>query len=125
MVIKWISSEIGFGAFSKRAIEKGELVGRYTGVVTMTPKSSDYAWTYQSRYFNGARRGTSIVTDSSAKGNYLRFVNHKEKDYNSQVYFVPINGVWNTIYVALEHIERGDEITTHYGSNYFAVRNSK
>ena len=122
MVIKWVSPELGFGVFAKRLIKQSELVGRYTGIVTRTPESSDYAWSYQSRYFNGARRGTSIATDGGTQGNYLRFVNHVDKDFNSQAYFLPIDGIWHTVYIAKRDIQPGEQITVHYGSNYFSSR---
>ncbi|KAJ3320549.1 hypothetical protein HDV06_005172 [Boothiomyces sp. JEL0866] len=118
--IKWSSIETGFGLYAKQDIPANQVIGLYTGVVTANSDNTDYEWEYQTDEIDDEE--VSIGINALKYGNYLRFANHVGDDSNSKPEFVPHNGLWHVLYVAVKDIKKGEEITTDYGEAYFASR---
>ncbi|KAJ3270759.1 hypothetical protein HDV01_007451 [Terramyces sp. JEL0728] len=117
--VKWASPETGFGLFAKRDIPAKQVIGMYAGELTAYSWNTDYEWEYQSKIMDD--EPVRIGINGLKYGNYLRFVNHAE-EYNTNVEYVPRNGLWHVLYVAGRDIGKDQELTTNYGDNYFSTR---
>src|SRR5581483_9053241 len=101
-------SKSGLGLFACVPIKKGQFIVRYSGRKIPTDSADDL----DTRYL--FEINTRWTIDGSARRNRARYINHSCRP-NAEVYFVK-----HVIKVrALKNIKAGDEITYHYGRNYF------
>ncbi|OGB85891.1 hypothetical protein A3J41_00675 [candidate division TM6 bacterium RIFCSPHIGHO2_12_FULL_38_8] len=124
MYLKWVSDEVGYGAFAKRDIAKEEFLGVYAGELRLMNQAGrasieecTYAWEYPAQ----ASDGTQFCIDPKYMGNEMRFVNHNDHP-NATNIDVLINGIIYKCYVALQDIAQDAEITVDYGNGYWQVR---
>jgi uncharacterized protein len=101
-------SKSGLGLFTRVPIKKGRFIIRYTGKKIPTKLTDDL----DTRYLFEINERWTI--DGSNRRNRARYINHACRP-NAEVYFVK-----HVIKVrAIKNIKPGDEITYHYGRNYF------
>jgi uncharacterized protein len=101
-------SKAGLGLFAQVPIKKGQFIIRYTGrkIRTETTENLD------TRYLFEINERWTI--DGASRRNRARYINHSCRP-NAEVYFVK-----HMIKIrATKNIKPGDEITYHYGRNYF------
>ena len=101
-------SKAGLGLFACVPIKKGQFIIRYSGRRIRTDTADDL----DTRYL--FEINTHWTIDGSNRRNRARYINHACRP-NAEVYFVK-----HEIKVrAIKNIKPGDEITYHYGRNYF------
>src|ERR1700704_2919445 len=101
-------SKAGLGLFARVAIKKGQFIIRYIGREIRTQTTEDL----DTRYLFEVNERWTI--DGSNRRNRARYINHSCRP-NAEVYFVKL-----VIKIrAIKSIKPGDEITYHYGRNYF------
>ncbi len=101
-------SKAGLGLFTRVPIKKGQFIVRYGGRKIRTDTADDL----DTRYLFEVN--TRWTIDGSNRRNRARYINHACRP-NAEVYFVK-----HVIKVrAIKNIKPGDEITYHYGRNYF------
>jgi uncharacterized protein len=101
-------SKAGLGLFARVPIKKGRFIIRYTGrkIRTETADELDTRYLFEIN--------TRWTIDGSNRRNRARYINHSCRP-NAEVYFVK-----HVIKIrAIKNIKTGDEITYHYGRNYF------
>jgi SET domain-containing protein len=101
-------AKAGLGLFTRVPIKKGQFIIRYTGKKIPTKITDDL----DTRYLFEINERWTI--DGSNRRNRARYINHACRP-NAEVYFVK-----HVIKIrAIKNIKPGDEITYHYGRNYF------
>jgi SET domain-containing protein len=101
-------SKTGLGLFTCVAIKKGQFIIRYNGR-KLTTEQADRL---DNRYLFEVNARWTI--DGSNRRNRARYINHACRP-NAEVYFVK-----HAIKIrAIKNIKPGDEITYHYGRDYF------
>ena len=101
-------AKAGLGLFACVAIKKGQFIVRYTGRKMRTEAADEL----DTRYLFEINSRWTI--DGSSRKNRARYINHSCRP-NAEVYFVK-----HVIKIrAIKNIKPGDEITYHYGRNYF------
>jgi uncharacterized protein len=101
-------SKTGLGLFACVAIKKGQFIIRYNGR-KLTTEQADRL---DNRYLFEVNARWTI--DGSNRRNRARYINHACRP-NAVVYFVK-----HAIKIrAIKNIKPGDEITYHYGRDYF------
>ena len=101
-------SKAGLGLFARVAIKKGQFIVRYSG----RKISTEVADQLDTRYLFEVNSRWTI--DGSSRRNRARYINHSCRP-NAEVYFVK-----HVIKIrAIKNIKPGDEITYHYGRDYF------
>jgi SET domain-containing protein len=101
-------SKAGLGLFTRVPIKKGQFILRYSGRKIRTETADDL----DTRYL--FEINTRWTIDGSNRRNRARYINHSCRP-NAEAYFVK-----HAIKVrAIKNIKPGDEITYHYGRNYF------
>jgi SET domain-containing protein len=101
-------SKAGLGLFARVPIKKGRFIIRYAGrkIRTETADELDTRYLFEIN--------TRWTIDGSNRRNRARYINHSCRP-NAEVYFVK-----HVIKIrAIKNIKPGDEITYHYGRNYF------
>jgi uncharacterized protein len=101
-------SKTGLGLFARVAIKKGQFIIRYNGR-KLTTEQADRL---DNRYLFEVNARWTI--DGSNRRNRARYINHACRP-NAEVYFIK-----HVIKIrAIKNIKPGDEITYHYGRDYF------
>jgi SET domain-containing protein len=101
-------SKTGLGLFACVSIKKGQFIIRYNGK-KLTTEQADRL---DNRYLFEVNARWTI--DGSDRRNRARYINHACRP-NAEVYFVK-----HVIKIrAIKNIKPGDEITYHYGRDYF------
>ena len=101
-------SKSGLGLFARAPIKKGQFIIRYRGKKIRTEDTEEL----DTRYLFEINNRWTI--DGSSRSNRARYINHACRP-NAEVYFVKhVIKIW-----AIKNIKPGDEITYHYGRNYF------
>jgi uncharacterized protein len=103
-------SRAGLGLFTRVPIRRGLFIVRYSGRKIRTETADDL----DTRYLFEINSRWTI--DGATRRNRARYINHSCRP-NAEVYFVA-----HAIKIrAMKNIKPGDEITYHYGRNYFAA----
>jgi uncharacterized protein len=101
-------SKAGLGLFARVPIKKGQFIVRYSGRKISTEATDNL----DTRYLFEINNRWTI--DGSSRRNRARYINHSCRP-NAEAYFVK-----HVIKIrAIKNIKPGDEITYHYGRNYF------
>jgi uncharacterized protein len=101
-------SKAGLGLFTRVPIRKGQFIIRYRGRKIRTETADDL----DTRYLFEVN--TRWTIDGATRRNTARYINHSCRP-NAEVYFIK-----HVIRIrAIKNIKAGDEITYHYGRNYF------
>jgi len=123
--IQFIDQHKGFGLFAFKEIKQNDVIGVYTGLITMElgKKMFDTKYLFHitsiKHPYTGAK--ADLYIDARAAGNQLRFVNH-DSDPNCEAIYVPYNNMWNVVFVAKRNIAVNEEITISYGKSFKSVR---
>jgi len=123
--IQFVDRQKGFGLFAFKPIKQNDVIGIYTGLISMELGKK----LFDSRYlfhitsikhpYTGAK--AELYIDARAAGNQLRFVNH-DSDPNCEAIYVPHNNMFNVIFVAKRDIPVNEEITISYGKSFKSIR---
>src|SRR5712671_7881147 len=98
----------GLGLFARAPIKKGQFIIRYRGKKIRTEDTESL----DTRYLFEINNRWTI--DGSGRSNRARYINHACRP-NAEVYFVK-----HAIKIrAIKNMKPGDEITYHYGRDYF------
>lgn len=108
VVVKRASKGAGLGLFAEEPIEKGEYIIDYVGEILPNAQCEYNLGKYLFEV------GEYFTVDGSARENIARYINHSCKP-NAEV---EIEQGEINIY-AIKNIESGEEITYHYGKDYF------
>src|SRR5215470_13596901 len=101
-------SKAGLGLFARVPVKKGQFIVRYSGRKITT----EVADRLDTRYLFEVNSRWTI--DGASRRNRARYINHSCRP-NAEVYFVK-----HMIKIrAIKNIKPGDEITYHYGRDYF------
>jgi SET domain-containing protein len=101
-------SKAGLGLFARVPIRRGQFIVRYSGRKIPTEAADEL----DTRYLFELNARWTI--DGASRKNRGRYINHSCRP-NAEVYFVR-----HVIKIrAIKNIKPGDEITYHYGRNYF------
>jgi SET domain-containing protein len=101
-------TKAGLGLFAAVPIKKGQFIIRYSG----RKIRAEIADELDTRYLFEINSRWTI--DGSSRRNLARYINHSCRP-NAEVYFVK-----HAIKIrAIKNIKPGDEITYHYGRDYF------
>ena len=101
-------AKAGLGLFARVPIRKGQFIVRYSGRKIRTETADEL----DTRYLFDVN--TRWTIDGSNRRNLGRYINHACRP-NAETYFVK-----HVIKIrAIKNIKPGDEITYHYGRNYF------
>lgn len=110
--IEFIDDEIGWGLYALCDIEKGGVIGEYTGVVGLVGSGNPYTMFYSPRH-------EDLIIDATFFGNETRYINHSE-DYNCEFGFTrSSDGLDHRLFVATRDIPKGHQILTDYGPKYW------
>ncbi|ORX54295.1 SET domain-containing protein [Piromyces finnis] len=123
--IQFVDQHKGFGLFASKSIKQNDVIGIYTGLISMELGKK----LFDSRYlfhitsvkhpYTGAK--ADLYIDARVAGNQLRFVNH-DPNPNCEAIYVPHDNMWNVIFVAKRDIQVNEEITISYGKSFKSVR---
>jgi uncharacterized protein len=103
-------SKAGLGLFTSVPIKKGQFIVRYRGRKIPTEIADDIG----NRYL--FEINTRWTIDGSSRKNRARYINHSCRP-NAEAYVIG-----HAIKIrAIKNIKPGDEITYHYGRNYFVA----
>jgi len=123
--IQFIDQHKGYGLFAFKEIKQNDVIGVYTGLISMElgKKIYDTRYLYHITSIKHPHTGAKadLYIDARAAGNQLRFVNHDDNP-NCEAIYVPHNNMWNVVFVAKRDIAINEEITISYGKSYKSVR---
>ncbi len=119
--IHWIHESIGYGAFAEKPIKKYRFIGEYVGLVRKKQKKIDEENAYTFEYTVGESLETAYTIDAKTSGNYIRFLNHKEKG-NCDSLLIFHENQMRIIVRSNRDIAEGEQLTYDYGSEYWERR---
>lgn len=119
--VKFIDDKIGYGLFANSDIEKGALIGEYTGIIldSSSLKDSTWAWSYPIHLYKDRLPKSSL--DAKNAGGAMRFANDNT-DPNAGVEYIFLDGLVRILYVAKVDIKKEEQIFVSYGSGYWENR---
>ncbi len=122
--LQYIDEQIGHGAFADEDIEKGEMIGEYTGIIIERTQSKDadvsYGWCLVAPEYQRDSAQLFFV-DARKSGNFTRFINHSFYP-NIDAVIVYFNEEWHMVYVAAKPIKKGEQLLVNYGMGYWRSR---
>jgi hypothetical protein len=107
---------VGFGLFASQALDAGQLIGEYTGLVCLLDDVEE-----RGAYAYEAWPGSPVAIDACTAGNHTRFVNHAPTP-NLDVLQCVVAGTWHVFYAARRAIAEGEELFVDYGDDYWRRR---
>lgn len=119
LLVKKVDEEVGLGLFSVSQIEKGDPIVPYLGVV----RKKRFFWkeTEYSLRFPFFSFFSPFFVDSKEWGSKARFINHSENP-NGEFVLAWQQGVFVPFIRSLRHIHQKEQITIHYGKDYWRNR---
>lgn len=124
--IKFVDDHMGDGLFALKEFKKNEVVGQYSGRISLLPSSDlredgnvtgrdvmEYVFEFPDTPF------CAYGVDAATDGNFTRFINHatgKEANLSSVEFFY--DGMCRVIFIADKHISAGSQFFYDYGDNY-------
>lgn len=118
LVLSWLNDQLGYGVFAGEEIVPGTIVGFYAGEVIKNGARAP------NNYLFGYRTSeclTDFTIDAEKKGNITRFINHAHIP-NIVVIPVMIGGLLHWFFSVFRKIEKGEQLTIHYGKSYWSAR---
>lgn len=120
VILRWIDASLGWGVFAARSFRAKEFVAEYTGVLRKW-KKSDAKNGYCFEYVYESGRPTSFVIDAREKAGIARYINHSETG-NLEPKLATFGWLTHVILVTKRPIEKGEQLSYHYGPAYWAKR---
>lgn len=118
VIVRFVDDEVGFGVFASQRIPACAFVGEYTGVVQERKKQHLKDKYYCIRYPTWVMGKRHFVIDAERKGNFTRFINHSTHP-NLSLQSVLWKGMPRMIFVAMEEINCGEQLTFDYGNVFW------
>ncbi|KAL3094561.1 hypothetical protein niasHS_005231 [Heterodera schachtii] len=119
-----------FSLYAAESISRGEMIGEYLGEVSLEDESENFDYTFSvpiDKYNSGFDEKDFALVDASRRGNHTAIANHSCSPSAEPVYYYvqdadaelmhPTIGIF-----AKRKIYPGEEITIHYGMDYWAKR---
>ncbi|KAJ8110613.1 hypothetical protein OPT61_g6586 [Boeremia exigua] len=116
--LRWISDDLGVGAYARQAIKKDTIIAEYVGEIVHT---EDFFSHYQFDIGNDANTTFAII-DALRTGNWTRFINHACQS-NTEFSLVRVGQGLRCVVTAEQYIRKGAEVTVHYGDEFWKSRN--
>lgn len=120
-----LAPPFGQGVLAMNAVSRGECLTEYLGKVSFQhPRFFVGSTTYVMEYPLPGIFGFQWIIDARCFGNIARFINHsREPNAQVEVFF---DGVLPRLAIlALSDIQAGEQITIHYGSEYWRERDEQ
>lgn len=119
--IRWVHPSVGYGLFAEEPLKKDHYVGEYTGIVRRNDRRyfepmNNYCYEYPVP----DEIGRNYVIDATS-GCLTRFINHSSKP-NLKPLHVYWEGFYHLIFLALQEIAVGDQLSFDYGESYWYIR---
>jgi len=115
--IRWISREIGFGAFATKDISEDTIVGEYVGEIKCSLRNSikhnPFCFHYPTKFFSWKY----YIIDAFHYGNEFRFLNHSDTPNLTRKWVIDRN-ILHLVFVANEDIPAHRELTFDYGKHF-------
>lgn len=121
--VKWISPDVGYGLFARKAYAQNSVIGCYTGYLTSDVVDQEYAF----EWVDTSYRKACLAIDGSKMGNATRFMNHaptridEQKNTKCNVSTVAVfyNGLPYIIFIADRVIAPKEQLCYDYGDGYW------
>lgn len=121
LTIKWISEELGYGAFTNIDLKSGDFIGEFTGKVRRLyrrkPDHNEYCFHYPTKLWSLKY----TVIDALEEGNEMRFINHSDHP-NLQPICLCERNLLHVVFVAKTDIKAGSQLTYDYGKDFWKHR---
>ncbi len=114
VAIRFIDQEVGLGVFTMQRIPPCSYVGEYTGIVRERKRKHLKNKVYCVRYGAWQLGRQKFIIDAEKGGNFARFINHSATP-NLSLQSVYWRGMPRMIFIALQEIEEGAQLTFDYG----------
>lgn len=116
--IRHVDNEVGYGVFAEQRIPPCGYLGEYTGCIQQKASKLLKDKQYCVRYsvWNITRKNFTV--DAEKRGNFTRFINHSANP-NLGLQSVYWKGIPRMIFVALQEILPGTQLTFDYGSYFW------
>lgn len=121
VVVRFIEEDIGYGVFCLQDIKRGDFIGEYVGLLRKRRKRKDQKNSYCFEYLIGETQKTPFTIDAQDMGNFTRFMNHSFSG-NCDPMLIFHGGIMKVILYANQDIQKGSQITYHYGPDYWEER---
>jgi SET domain-containing protein len=116
--VRKVDDEVGDGVFAAKRIAPCAFVGEYTGVIQeRTPKELKNE-RYCLRLTTWEMGKRNFCINASQKGNFTRFINHSANP-NLALHSVYWKELPRMIFIALQEIPEGTQLTFDYGDIYW------
>ncbi len=122
--VRYLNEEIGFGLFAEQKIPACSFVGEYTGIVKEYNKRLMKDKIYCIRYNCWQAGQKRFVIDAETHGNYTRFINHSYEP-NLALQSIYWKGVPRMIFISLQEIREGSQLTFDYGRSFWKEINQQ
>lgn len=126
LYVKKTDNEIGYGLFADKPMQKGNLIGQYTGIVQKASTCDDsnedistgteFAWDYPDE-IPGL---PPLEINAGTAGSIIRFANHSFQP-NLRVEHAVIGNEWMIFFVADVNIEADTQLFCDYGDDYWSA----
>lgn len=118
LYIKFVNDAVGYGVFAENDIDKGIIVGEYTGHAIPVSEVKKII-NHDDSYTIGPTHG--VVVDAKKCGNITRFINHSAKPNLLAVAFKNC-GYPCIVLVTTEPIKKDQQLFFDYGEKYWDGR---
>jgi hypothetical protein len=123
LLVKWIDSDVGYGAFAEEVIPKFTFIGEYVGLVRKRSLFRRNSNTYCFDYPIGDLKSPYVI-DAKDQGNLTRFINHSDHP-NLEPAAAYSEGLLHIILFTKEVIAPGTQLVYDYGEDFWAGRKKK
>lgn len=123
--IKFINDVIGFGAFAKKDLPKGTILGEYVGMIKCLSPKEDEELSDKNGYlfeFTEIEELEDFVLDAKTYGNFIRFLNHarkRTKKENVEALMFCDKEAPHVLYVTKRAVKKGEELRLDYGEDTY------
>lgn len=115
--IRKIDEEIGSGVFAAQRIAPCSYVGEYTGIIQQRKPKELKKEYYCLRLTTWDMGKQNFCINAAPRGNFTRFINHSSKP-NIALHSVYWKGLPRMIFIALQEIREGTQLTFDYGEHF-------
>ncbi|MBB64860.1 MAG: hypothetical protein CMO81_07320 [Waddliaceae bacterium] len=114
MHIRWVSEELGYGAFASRPIRSGAFIGEYVGLVKWYAPFDLNSNAYCFRCPSAPYYWIRYTIDAQNYGNEIRYIKHSNTP-NCESRGVCLNDFFHVCLFAMRDIPAGEQLCYDYG----------